>query len=72
MTTVPTWTHDPTDEAYTLVRGDMHCRVWQTRLGTWAASFRHHGIATAAYNFSTAEDAKAWCEAQVGGQRRGH
>ncbi len=53
-----TWIYDPTDNAYRLTAGDLRCRVWQTRLGTWAASFMHSGIATAAYNFSTVEDAK--------------
>jgi hypothetical protein len=66
-----TWTHDLTDNASTLIAGDVRCRVWLVTLGTGAAVVIHHGISTAAYNFVTLEDAKAWCAAQVGGRRRG-
>jgi hypothetical protein len=66
-----TWTHDPTDNAYTLIAGEIRCRVWLTTLGTWAAVIMHHGISTAAYNFTTPDDAKIWCEMQARGSARG-
>ncbi len=61
MTTSSTWTHDPADNAYTLLTGDDRCRVWFTSLDTWAAAFIYRGTS----NFKTAEDAKVWCEQQV-------
>ncbi len=60
------WTHDPTDNAYTLHSGDNRCRVWQHISGSWAALVSRRGEATAAYTFETAEAAMAWCEKQVG------
>ena len=59
------WTHDPADNAYTLIRGDLRCRVWLTTLGTWDAVLVHRGISTAAYNFATPEEAQSWCETQA-------
>ncbi len=56
------WTHNPADNAYTLMRGDIRCRVWQTTLGNWGAAINRRGVATAAYNFETADEAKTWCE----------
>ncbi len=63
MTTKPTWTHG--DDAYTLISGDIRCRVWRTTLGNWGAAISRRGVATAAYNFETPEAAKTWCEHQV-------
>ena len=60
-----TWTHDPADNAYTLIRGEYRCNVWRTRLDTWAAAINYRGTSSASYNFTTAEDAKAWCEQQI-------
>ena len=71
MTTPPTWTHDPTDNAYMHITGDFRCRVWLTTLGTWAAVVMHHGISSAAYNFATCEEAQTWCEVQAHGSARG-
>ncbi len=59
------WTYDATDNAYTLLRGDARCRVWYTSLENWAAACMHRGTSSAAYNFTTVEDAKAWCGARV-------
>ncbi len=59
------WTHDADDNAYTLISGNVRCRVWYTLLDTWAAACMHHGTSSAAYSFTTAEEAKAWCEQQV-------
>ena len=59
------WTYDPADNAYTLIRDGVRCRVWFTSLDNWAAACMHRGTSSAAYNFKTVEDAKAWCEAQV-------
>ena len=59
------WYDDPAEHAATLIAEPYRCRVWYTTLGNWAAVISHHGIATAAYNFPTLEEAKAWCEAQV-------
>ncbi len=70
MTTNPTWTHDPTDDAYTLISGDIRCRVWRA-LGSWQAIVSQHGDATAAYNFLTVEEACAWCERLVTERRTG-
>ena len=64
------WQHDTTDHAYTLITGDMRCRVWHT-LGNWQAILSQRGDATAAYNFKTAEEAKTWCEKLVGERRAG-
>ena len=55
------WQPDPEGDAYTLIQGEVRCRVWHTTLGNWAAVFVHHGISTAAYNFATPDDAKIWC-----------
>ncbi len=66
MTTPATWTHDPADNAYTLISGSHRCRVWFTSLDTWAAAFfMHHDLSRAVYGFATANEAKAWCEQQV-------
>ncbi len=59
------WQHDPADNAYTLMREDVRCRVWFTSMGNWAAVVVQKGMSSAAYNFKTAEDAKAWCNEQV-------
>ena len=60
------WQHDATDDAYTLVHDGIYsCRVWRTRLGTWAAVIRRGGMDDASYTFATADEAKAWCERQV-------
>jgi hypothetical protein len=64
------WQHDPDGEAYTLIQGDVRCRVWHTMLGTWAAVIMHHGISTAAYNVSSPDDAQTWCETQARGSAR--
>ncbi len=70
--TKPTWTHDPADDAYTLIQGDVRCRVWHTTQNdTWAAVISVRGMFTAAYNFDTADAAKAWCEEQARGYARG-
>ncbi len=67
MTTPATWTHDAADDAYTLVHdGVYYCRVWRTRLGTWAAVIRRGGMDDATYDCPTPEEAMAWCEKQVG------
>ena len=65
------WREDEADHAFTLIVEPYRCRVWFTTLGNWAAVISHHGIATAAYNFPTLEEAQAWCAAQVtaGGPR---
>jgi hypothetical protein len=65
----PQWALDPAGEAYTLIAGDIRCRVWRT-LGTWNAIVSQRGDATAAYKFDTAEAAQAWCEQQVAGRTR--
>ena len=59
------WTYDPTDNAYTLIRDGVRCRVWFTSMDNWAAVISFHGMASAAYNFATADEAKTWCEKQV-------
>ncbi len=59
-----------TDHAYTLITGDIRCRVWRT-LGNWQAILSQRGDATAAYNFKTAEEAKTWCEKLVAERRAG-
>jgi hypothetical protein len=55
------WEPDPGREAYTLIAGDIRCRVWRT-MGTWDAIVSQRGDATAAYKFETADAARAWCE----------
>ncbi len=62
------WKFDAANYAYTLVTGDIRCRVWPM-LGDWQAIVSCRGEATSGYNFPTAEAACAWCEAQVGKQR---
>ena len=69
MTTPPTWTHDAGDNAYTLISGAVRCRVWFTSMDNWAAVISFHGMASAAYNFATADEAKAWCEQQVANEQ---
>ena len=59
------WTHDPADNVYTLIRGAARCRVWCTSLDNWAAVISDRGMASASYNFATADEAKRWCEQQV-------
>ena len=65
-----TWVHDPADNAYTLIQGDIRCRVWHTR-DSWNAILSHRGDATAAYSFNTAEEAQAWCERLVTERKAG-
>jgi len=59
------WRHDPADNAYTLISGGIRCRGWYTSLENWAAVIRDRGMASAAYNFPTADEAKAWCAQHV-------
>ncbi len=61
MTGAPAWTEEPGGWAHTLVRGDIRGRVWR-RLGIWEAIVRQHGGFCSAGDFTTAEDAQAWCE----------
>ncbi len=61
------WQHDPNDDSYTLIQGDVRCRVWHTTFATWAAVFVHHGISSAASTFERPAAAHAWCEAQARG-----
>ncbi len=65
MTTPPVWTREPAGWAYTLHSGDVRCRVWRTTHDSWAAVINQRDDSTAAYNFKTAEEAMAWCEAHV-------
>jgi hypothetical protein len=67
------WHDDPADQAATLIQGDARCRVWRTAADTWAALISVRGDATAAYSFTTREEAQAWCEAQLAerGKARG-
>jgi hypothetical protein len=55
------WQPDPAGEAYTLISGDIRCRIWRT-MGTWNAIVSQRGDATAAYKFETADAARRWCE----------
>jgi hypothetical protein len=59
--TAPHWAPDPAGDAYTLIAGDLRCRVWRTP-GSWSAIVSQRGDATAAYKFETADAARAWCE----------
>ena len=68
-TTAATWQHDPVDNAYTLIQGEVRCRVWPSTIGGWAAVVSRRGIATASYNFGTPAEARTWCEQQVAAQR---
>ena len=61
MTNPSAWKSEPAGWAYTLSSGDAHCRVWRTG-ESWSAIVSIRGDATAAYSFTTAEAAKAWCE----------
>ena len=65
-----TWHDDPTDQAATLIAGDIRCRVWQTAGGTWSALISVRGDATAAYSFPARAEAQAWCEAQLAARRQ--
>jgi hypothetical protein len=65
----PTWQPDPADDAYTLIHGEIRCRVWRTQ-DTWSALVSQRGDATAAYNFTTAAAAQAWCERLVRERQR--
>ncbi len=65
------WQYDPEGEAYTLIQGDVRCRVWHTTLGNWATVIAHRGMSTAAYNFPTPEAAQAWCAARMAELARG-
>jgi hypothetical protein len=69
MMTAPDWQPDLTDDAYTLISGEIRCRVWRMR-GSWNAVVSQRGDATAAYDFETAEAAQAWCEAIMGERQR--
>ena len=64
------WTHDAANNAYTLAKGDMRCRVWRM-LGAWQAIVSCRGKATTGYNFLTAEAACAWCEEHIVEQKLG-
>ncbi len=64
MTDTPEWTEEPGGEAYTLVSGNIRGRVWR-RFGTWEAIVWQHGGFHSAGDFTTAEEAKAWCEERI-------
>ena len=60
------WVQEPAADAATLIQGDARCRVWYTPTAArWAALISVHSDATTAYNFASAEEAHAWCEAQL-------
>ena len=46
--TPPTWAHEPADNAYPLISGDVRCRVWHM-LGSWQPIVSHRGAATTGY-----------------------
>ena len=64
------WQYDPEDNTYTLTQDAARCRVWYTKLDTWAASMSYGGISSAAYNFDSAAAAQAWCAAEMAGTTR--
>jgi hypothetical protein len=71
--TLPHWEPDPAGEAYTLIAGDIRCRIWRGRplgLGSWNAIVSQRGDATAAYKFETAEAARLWCERLIAERQR--
>ena len=59
------WHDDTAHQASTLIVEPYRCRVWRTALGTWTAVVSRQGGGTDASSFATAEEAKAWCEAQA-------
>ncbi len=59
------WHDDTAHQASTLIVERYRCRVWRMAAGTWTAVVSRQGGGTDAYSFATAEEAKAWCEAQV-------
>ena len=65
------WVQEPAADAATLIQGDARCQVWYTpTAASSAALISVHGDATAAYNFASAEEAQAWCEAQLAERRK--
>jgi hypothetical protein len=66
----PHWQPDAAGDAYTLIAGDIRCRVWHTQ-GSWNAIVSQRGDATAAYKFETADEARRWCERLIVERRRG-
>jgi hypothetical protein len=59
------WRHDATNDTYTLTVGNIRCFVWRSRGRRWNANVSQHGVVHSVYKLRTAEDAKAWCEAQI-------
>ena len=66
---VPGWRYSAKGPTYVLITTSHRCLVWQTTRGPWGAVVNHAGTSTAAYNFDTADAAKAWCEQQVAYER---
>ncbi len=64
------WKLDADNDAYTLAKGEVRCRVWRM-LGAWQAIVSVRGEAISGYNFATAEAACAWCEQHVAKQKAG-
>ena len=59
------WRRGRTANTYTLTVGNIHCRVWLTAAGSWAAIVRQYARSKGAYCFATPLEAKAWCEARL-------
>ena len=68
MTIPPTWTREPGGLAYTLVSDGIRARVWRSK-GKWEVIVSQRGGALSASDFTTAEDAKAWCEARIAARK---
>ena len=63
------WRHSAQGQTNVLTVDLYRCLVWHTTRGTWGAVVNGAGTSTAAYNFDTADEAKAWCEQQVAQER---
>ncbi len=58
------WTEAPAGWAYTLIKSGVRGRVWH-RSGKWEAIVSDHGGFRSSGDFTTAEEAKAWCEERI-------
>jgi hypothetical protein len=65
MQPAPGWAWTKEDGGYVLVVGACRSRVWRDALGLWRGFIAHNGRATSQVGFRSADEAWAWCEAQL-------
>ena len=59
------WTGPDSALTYTLTQGTCQAKVWYSAVDGWVASVTRGTTTIGQLNFTTLQDAQAWCETQV-------